>query len=296
MEGSIYLCKKKKIMGLYILELLDNPKIKTKGASLEACKENICLQILEWNGDGEAVLEFVSKESRKTATGIEMYRALGYNDRVDILNNQSLFKKGICKKCKYALGNRNKDTLNLAFLPKNKPMVIGIERKELNKDIKDDFPRLFPHINIYHSDLIDLLHNELKNKCSFREVLHNGKESNYIELIPYKTIKNCAHKGAEYKKHKFIRNWRCTECGREELHFWTKEYEWNNNLIDPSDIKELPKLFFFDTGLHISLVVKNDVYMQKLKNLKILTEPVILLDKKFVEYPKYFQEPEFFDY
>jgi len=82
--GNVYICEKKIRRGKYYLTLLDNRGITSSGEDLEQCKVDICMQIILWNGDGEAVLEFLPEKSKKTATGIEMYRALGYNEGVDI--------------------------------------------------------------------------------------------------------------------------------------------------------------------------------------------------------------------
>lgn len=293
MEGNVYLCKKNKVLGIYNLELVENPKIKVKGINLESCKEDICMQIITWNGDGEAILEFLPEKSKRTATGVEIYRSLGYNDRVDLINTNDLYTRGICPKCKYAKGNRTDELLNLEYMPKGKKMIIGVNRRRKRDD--EDFPRLFPKIEIFNKELISLFSKE-EELFELREVLYKGKRSDYVELIPKEVVKNCSHKGADYKKHKFLKNWRCTECGREELHFWTKEYSWKNGLIDPDTLKNFPSIFFFDTGLHISLCIRNDIWIEISKNKKVTTDPVIILDKKYVEYPDYFEEPEKFDW
>ena len=294
MEGNIYLCKKKKVMGIYSLELIDNPKIKTKGVNLESCKVNICMQIIEWNDDGEAILEFLPEKSKRTVTGLEMYRNVGYNDTTELSNINDLYDGGICPKCKYAIGHRTDEVLNFTYLPKGKKIIIGVSKRA--KKVENEFSRLFPHLQIYHQEFIKFFTNEEHELFDVREVLYKGKISDYIELIPKKVIKNCSHKGAEYTKHKFLKNWQCTECGRKELHFWTKQYGWENDFVNPSDINNLPNIFFFDTGLHISLCVRSDRWIEISKNKKITTNPVIVLDKEYVEYPNYFEEPEKFEW
>ena len=295
MEGNIYLCKKKKILGIYTLELFDNKNIKTKGINLEACKEDICMKIIEWNGDGEAMLSFIPDENKRVDTGVVIYSSLDYNDSAAIVNTNDLYTEGVCPKCKYALGERTKEEMILDFKPKQ--TVVGIGRR--GRRSEDDFPRLFPKIQIYKKSFIDLLSTEEKKLFDTQKVIYEGEESNYVEVIPKKIIKSCSHKGADYKKHPFLRNWRCTECGREELHVWTKEYGYENRLVDLEMIKDLPSLFFLDTGLHISIVIRNDRLKDlyaKDKRLKLLTSSIIALDKECVECPNYFEEPEIFEW
>jgi hypothetical protein len=291
-EGGIYLCEKKKFAGIYSLKLIDNPQIRAKGINLESCKEDICMQIIDWNGDGEAVLEFVpQKLYKRLATGTDMYRQIGYNDTVDLLNTNALYEGEICPKCKYALGKRTDETLDIEELPKGKKMVLGIKRKMPKHS--NEFVRLFPVIEAYHKELVEVLDKDL---FEMREILYKGKKSDYFELIPKKIIKNCSHKKAQYHKHPFLKNWRCTECGREELHFWTDQYKWENSLVNPADIEDLPSMFFLDTGLHISLCVRNDKWVEIGKNKKVVTNSVIVLDKEYVEIPEYFDESNNFDY
>jgi len=293
MEGNIYLCQKKKVMGIYNLELLDNPSIKTKGLNLEICKEDICMQIIEWNGDGEAVLEFLPDGIKKTSIGLESYVSLEYNDSVDILNINELYTIGICPKCKYAKGKRTNEILDLEFLPSGKKMILGINAKA--KKDKNDFNRLFPKITIYHKELINAIIDNEKS-IEIREVFYKGKKSDYLELIPKDIIKNSGCKIADYDKHPFLKSWRCSKCGREELHFWTEQYQWNNNMVDISKVSSFPDIIFMDTGLHISLCIRKDIWQNIGVNKRILTEPVIVLYKENIDYPNHLNEPEQFEW
>lgn len=295
--GNVYLCNKKKLMGVYFLELNDNTNIKAKGVNFEACKVDICMQIINWNRDGEAVLAFVPEKSKKKPTGIEMYSSLGYNDSVDILNNNDLFVGGVCPKCKYGIGKRTDELLNLEWKPKN--VLVSIKLK--NRKNQNDFPRVFPVIQIYSKKFIDLLSEDERELFEEKKVFIKGKLSDFLELIPKRVIAECAHKGTDYDKHPFIKTWRCTECGRTELDFdIQKLYKSEYNFVDPKTVPNYPTMFFLKEGMHTSLIVRNDRWAELLQHKKeisgITTDPVIVLDEKYVEYPTNFYEPEKFEW
>ncbi len=82
-EGGIYLCKWRQVEGEYFLELQANPSLVANGGDLEECKEEICMQIISWNGDGEAILElFPPEKGKKYVGGIRLFSTAGYNDSV----------------------------------------------------------------------------------------------------------------------------------------------------------------------------------------------------------------------
>lgn len=295
--GKVYLCNKKKVMGIYSLELVDNKHIKSKGINFEACKEDICMQIIDWNGDGEAVLEFVPEQTKKHPTGIEMYRSLGYNESVDILNENDLFVGGVCPKCKYGIGKRTNELLNLEWKPKN--VLVSISSRARKN--QNDFPRIFPKIKIYSKKFVHLLIKDEKKAFEEKEVLIKGKVSDFVELIPKDVVAQCGHKGADYDSHPFIKTWKCTECGRTELHFdIQKLYKSEYEFVDPKSISNYPTMFFLQWGMQTSLVVRNDRWAELLEYKKetkgIATSPVVVLNEEYVEYPTSFYEPEKFEW
>lgn len=291
--GNIYICEKKLRRGKYLLTLLDNQEIKSSGADLEQCKIDICGQIILWNGDGEAVLELTPEKSKRVATGIDMYRALGYNEGVDILNTTSPFSGGSCSKCSHEIGGRTEELLNLKSKPKNVISCIDCRTK---KD-ENDSSRMFTEIIVYHKKFIDLLTEEEQKYFDKRIVLLQGEESDYIELIPKKVIESCGHKGARYST---ITNWICNTCKRTQMSVYVKDlYPSKYIFMDPTTIPQNNTIFFLKNSLHISLVVSNDRWAElfKYKNeIKgIATKPVVVLEEKYVEYPK-LEEPEKFEW
>jgi hypothetical protein len=292
--GNVYLCDKKEKRGKFYLELQDNREIKSNGEDLEQCKVDICSQIILWNGDGEAVLEFPPDKSKKMATGIEMYQALGYNEGVDILNTNSPFSGGYCKKCSHELGERTDELLNLEWKPKN--VLVSIDYRTRKNE--NDSPRIFTQICIYHKKFIDLLTEDEKESFDTKPVLLKGKVSDYLELVPKKVIQACGHIGADYY-HGILRSWKCSECKKEEFYVYTNEYGNNSRLVDSKRIREFKGIYFLKHSLHTSLVVRNDKWAELFKHKKeikgIVTNPVIVLEEKYVEYPK-LEEPEKFEW
>jgi len=292
--GNVYICEKKIKRGKYYLTLLDNREITSSGEDIEKCKVDICSQIILWNGDGEAVLEFPPEKSKRVATGIDMYRAVGYNERVDILNTHSPFSGGSCEKCSHELGERTDESLNLAWKPKN--VIVGIGKRTKNDE--NDSPRIFKKIVIYHKKFIDLLTKEEQDLFDTKPVLLKGKKSDYVELISKQIIQACGHVGANYYKG-IAKSWQCSVCKYFEYILYTEEYKYKDIFVDPKTIKANQTIFFLKHSLHISLVVRNDRWAELFKYKKeikgIVTDPVVVLEEKYVEYPE-LEEPEKFEW
>jgi len=294
-EGeNVYLCDKKEKRGKIYLELQDNREIKSNGEDLEQCKVDICSQIILWNGDGEAVLEFIPEKTKKTDTGIEMYRSLGYNETVDILNENNLFTGGVCKKCLYGIGERTDELLNLEWKPKN--VLASVKFKNIKND--HDFPRVFPKIQIYSKNFIELLSKNEKKLFLIKEVHLKGKKSNFVELIPRKVILQSGHVGAKYPIFSH-QSWKCSECNRESFTVSLESYSYEYIFVDPKVIRDNPSIFFLDDGMHTLLTVRNDRWKELFKHKKdikgISTNPVVVLEEKYVEYPE-LEEPEKFEW
>jgi len=286
MEANVYICDKKKKLGRYYLELQENRDIKALGFSLEDCREEIAIQIMDWNGDMQAVVEFIPEKSKKMKTGVLLYSSLGYNESVDISNKKELYTDGYCSKCFYPLGKRNNILINIESEPKTMVAII----RSMGRT----------GITMYSNNFIDLLNNQEKDLFIINEVLCKGETSNYVELIPKRIIKQCGHIGAEYPTT-FTQSWKCSKCGREE--FITKalsyKYNYNHIFLDLKTIRNNPTMFFLNHGRLTSLIVRNDRWQELLKYKKetkgITTDPVVVLESKYVEYPE-LEEPKKFEW
>ena len=230
METNVYICDKKKKLGRYYLELQENRDIKASGFSLEDCREEIAIQIMDWNGDMQAVVEFIPEKSKKMKTGVLLYSSLGYNESVDISNKKELYTDGYCSKCFYPLGKRNNILINIESEPKTMVAII----RSMGRT----------GITMYSNNFIDLLNNQEKDLFIINEVLCKGETSNYVELIPKNIIFHSGHKGATYPTY-FSESWRCSQCKREEFLAIVKIYSDNYIFIDPRNTRHNPTMFFF---------------------------------------------------
>ena len=283
MESNVYICDKKKKLGRYYLELQENRDIKASGFSLEDCREEIAIQIMDWNGDMQAVVEFIPEKSKKMKTGVSLYSSLGYNESVHILNGKELYTNH-CPKCLYPLGDKNNIIIDIETKPKG-AIASNMGRFEI----------LF-----YKKSFIDLFTREEKNLFDAKPISVKGKISDCVELVPKEIITQCGHIGAEYPTT-FTQSWKCSKCGREEFITRALSYKYNYNhiFVDPKTIRDNPTMFFLTHGMHTSLVVRNDRWAELLKHKKetkgITTDPVVVLESKYVEYPE-LEEPKKFEW
>lgn len=298
--GNVYICDKKHKRGKYHLELCANREIMSTGDDLEECKVDICCQIILWNGDGEAVLEFTPEKSKKVKTGTLMYKTMDYNEGVDILNDTHPYDGGRCVKCLHELGERNNELLNLEWKPKN--VICSVDRRRKKYD--GEYARIFMDIRVYHQKFIDLFTDKEKALFDIQEVLIKGKKSEFVELLPKKVIKACGHVGAEYN-HIIVGSWICSECDRKVLNVYANEYKSGyahiyETFVDPATIKDNPTMFFLENSIHISLVIRNDRWAEMFKEKKavkgIATNPVVVLESQYVEYPNDIKKPEKFEW
>lgn len=284
-EGNVYLCDKKEKGKKYFLELIENRKIKSSGECLEDCKVNICMQIIDWNGDGEAVLEFIPDKHKKMKTGTHLYTSLGYNDDINILNINDLFVGGVCKKCLYGIGKRNDELLNLERKPTN--ALVGTCAKPVHNETDTFYVN--PTIKIYSNKFIQLLTTDERKLFDIKPILVKGKMSEYSELIPHTTITHCGHVGAEYPTH-YNESWHCSECDRSLFYVFVEPYKYNHIFLDPKTINDNPTVFFVNYGSSMSLAIRNDRWAELLKYRKetkgITTNPIVVLESKYVEYPE----------
>jgi hypothetical protein len=284
-EGNVYLCNKKKTLGIYTLELQENKKIKSKGISLEACKVDICMQIMDWNGDGEAILEFIPSVAKKTATGVHVYTILNSNnDSLDATDTKELYEDGICDKCQFPLGKRNDKYIEVDRKPKG-----GIVH----------FYRSLPWREIYSDSFIALLTKEEQELFKTRDVLVNDKPCGYKEIFPQKIVNHVGHKNAIYNRV-YQDSWRCNLCKREIFDIWKINNKKNNFVFISSKSFSIDDtVLFIEHGGSVALAVRNDRWIELLKHKKeirgISTSPIVVLEEKYVEYPE-LEEPEKFEW
>jgi hypothetical protein len=293
-KSAIYLCNKEEKNGIYTLKLFANNSILVRGKGLESCKEEIYSKIIYWNGDAEAVLEFIPPLAKNFDTGIYFYTSLGWNEMVKLENTEDLFEGGVCPKCKFGIGKRNNYLLNITREPTDYIVAVSARRRRDN----NDFPRIYPLLQIYSKKFIEQLTKKEKNNFDIREVYYKGVTSNYVELIPKKVISHIGHKGAIYP-HVFTQSWRCSKCNRMDFLTQIDDYSEKFIFIEMDKIPKNTSLIFveYHSG-KVALTLENNRWIEILNNIKgkhISTKPILALYKEYIEYPK-LEEPEEFEW
>ena len=273
-EGGIYLCEWHETDGEYRLRLRANPDLKAKGSDLDECMEDICMQIIEWNGDGEAVLElFPPQRGKSFPGGAIMYASVGYNDTAQALDYEQLFEGRACPMCMFGIGARSTEALRLDSKPKG--MVCGVTG-------------CYPILKIYHKEFMSLLADDELATIDVRPVYLNDNETDYVEVIGKKTIPAVGYKGADYPTS-FQQSFRCGECGHEKFVADVENLEHDTSFIDIKDIDaDTPAMIVVDDGWCPSLAFLLGRWQQILDQIKrrgLASSALAVLESGFVEKP-----------
>lgn len=273
-EGGIYLCNWTASNGDYKLQLRANPKLESSGRDLEQCKEEICLQIIDWNGDGEAVLELFPPPGNKlVAGGAILFARVAYNDSVRVLRYESLFKGGACPVCKFGIDTRSDAALRLESGPKG--MTCSIDA-------------CYPLLLIFKKRFVELLSNQELACFEIRPVFLDGNETDYIELIGKRMIRTVGYRGANYPS-KFQQSFKCSECDREKFTVEADGFEYGTSFIDANDIDADPStMIVVDDGWRQAPAFRLGRWQQLLEQAgsrSLLSEALVVLDSNYVERP-----------
>lgn len=273
-EGGIYLCNWKKRKGEYFLDLQANPTITARGGDLEACKEDICMEIIGWNGDGEAILElFPPLTGKKHQGGAQLFVTVGYNNSVRAIDYATLFTNGVCAVCKHGLGARSDVKLQVETTPQG--TVCGIDA-------------CYPPPRVYAKKFIAALASDEKSAFDVRPVIADGKESDYVEIIPHEIVSTVGYKGANYPTV-FQQSFRCAECGREKFTVAGDGIPNDSDFIDARDIDGLSdSLIFVDDGWCAAMAFRISRWKEILSSMHakgLSSGKLIVLQPDYVETP-----------
>jgi len=271
-EGQVYDCKFTEKDGVYKIELLDNPSIKSEDDDLEECKLDIYSQIMAWNGDGEASLDLLPLAGRKREDSLQLYSNVSSNDWIKIVKEKREdIYKNVCSVCQHDKTASRTDVL-LELETKPKAAVAYAEG-------------VYPIIEIVKDDFLNLLSKEEQNLFTKRPVLYNGKECGYYELFPKKTVAVVGYKGAEY-----IFGFECSKCSHKRFMVRVKGYVDGVEFVSKLDFaNNYPSMFFLYGGFVQSLTFRNDRYKELKQHKKetrgLLGEAVFLLNAEYVVEP-----------
>ena len=274
-EGGIYLCDWTKTKSGYSLALRSNPNLASTGPHLDHCMEDICLQIVEWNGDGESVLElFPPPGGKRFPGGAVLFSSIAYNDDARAIDYVSLFDGGACPICKFGLGNRSNATLDLESLPQGMACAIHA---------------CYPILMVFHHKFVDSLTAEERAMFDIRPVYVEDRESDYRELIAKKTIRTVGYRGAVYPTA-FQQSFRCGECGRVKFEVVAEGFKPGCDFIDAREIDgDGSTMIVIDDGWRHILAFRLARWEQLLakKDLGgLLSKSLVALDLDYVEVPQ----------
>ena len=273
-EGKIYLCSWTKTKSNYSLELRANPDLQYHGPDLEECMEEICMQIADWNGDGEAVLELFPPAGRKRLVGGSiLFAVMGYNHSVRAIDYRALFADGACPVCKFGIGERSDAVLRVESPPQG--IVCSLDA-------------CYPVIAVFDRSFVDAMSDSERGLFDIRPVIAGGKESSYVELVARHVVKTVGYKGADYPTA-FQQSFRCGSCGREKFVVDAPKYKPDTVFIDERDVDGLAStMIVVDDSWRQSPAFRLDRWKELLgrrENHGLLSDPLVVLDSRYVETP-----------
>jgi hypothetical protein len=200
-RGGIYLVYWEQHPGGLRAWLSDRPSLTVEAEDREEAEEELGLQIMEWNGDGEACFEW---EIHNVAPTNE-HRSLSYNDSVDVLNpREELFEHGVCERCGSGIGPRNEAAAVLSRSPKSD--IFRLERP-YPKDI-------YPTRTCVSERFLELLSADEVIKLEPRAVEAPPRvRMRYYEICGKPVAQARALAGYPFL-NQVHQSWQCTACGQ----------------------------------------------------------------------------------
>lgn len=211
-EGDTYVVDWRLIEGRYEARLRARPSIRVEADSLDELLAALQDAILEWRGDGEAVVEMVPKPHEKSVGGEAEFLALSYNERVQVANELStLFAGGVCPKCGCGRGERS--DVRLVLVRKPTGDVFRAERP---------WPHdVMPARVCVSERIVSLLSETEQEQLGLRSIDPcKGVKQSYFEICGPSVASTVSLKGSEYLTG-LGQSWRCSACGKSA--FLTKD-------------------------------------------------------------------------
>jgi hypothetical protein len=199
-SGTYLVCWEQQAGGLRAW-LRDRPSLSVEAEDREEAEEELGMQIMEWNGDGEACFEWEIHGNAPT----NEYRSLSYNDSVDVLNpREELFEQGACGRCGSGLGARNEVAAVLARSPKSD--IFRLERP---------YPKnIYPIRTCVSERFLELLSADELRKLEPRAVVAPPRaRMRYHEICGTPMAEARALVGCVFLTQ-LAQSWKCSECGQ----------------------------------------------------------------------------------
>lgn len=200
MEGNTYVANWKKQGDRFQVYLDDNKELKGVDFDFETACDELCLNICEAYGDGEAVLNFLREPPQPS--GISIYArpalvTLSWNESATGEKYQKdLFEGGYCSACRSGIGRRTDSPLKVDSFPKGN---IG------------DFQQFEFSPVLLSESFLSLLTNNEKISLGLQEVVCSKRlKRKFYEVKGEPALKQVGVKGGSYSS---LSSWQCESCG-----------------------------------------------------------------------------------
>ncbi len=181
--------------------LRDRPSLAIEAEDRDEAEEELGMQVMEWNGDGEACFEWEIRGDTPT----NQYRSLSYNDSVRTKNlREDLFENGVCGRCGCGAGHRNNVPVLLERSPQSD--VFRLERP---------FPKdIYPTRTCVSGRFLELLSADEVARLEPRAVVAPPRvRMRYYEICGKPLAEARALAGYPFL-NQVHQSWQCTACGQ----------------------------------------------------------------------------------
>jgi hypothetical protein len=181
--------------------LRDRPSLAIEAEDRDEAEEELGMQVMEWNGDGEACFEWEIRGDTPT----NQYRSLSYNDSVRTKNlREDLFENGVCGRCGCGAGHRNNVPVLLERSPQSD--VFRLERP---------FPKdIYPTRTCVSERFLELLSADEVARLEPRAVVAPPRvRMRYYEICGKPVAQARALVGCPFL-NQVHQSWQCTACGQ----------------------------------------------------------------------------------
>jgi len=225
MEEQLWKAIWKRAGRKYSVALVNHPKLRATGKTLDEAVEKLGDLISEELGDAVPHLEFVNPLPA-SGSGRFIFTLAGHNQNYDVINADALFDSAQCPKCHNQMGERNEELI------------------QLRKPPEDDLMFTDWLGQIISRRLATFLKLQKCNEVILRPIVIRGKvSSEFLEVISISPRPYVAKKGVKGSWGEF---W-CKKCERKSIMYMPHEADYLHYVA--ADSLPDPKVSVFPVGV-----------------------------------------------
>lgn len=236
---KVYIVDYKKVDEGYYFKAIDFPSVEATCPSLADAKSIIGDKILLEVGDTLPIIEFKPlTPSAKKFVIVEPEEAIVHSNKI-----HNLFEGKVCTSCKFGIGKRTTESLNLYTKPTSGVYYVR---------------NVLPYIWIYPKGLLENITTATGIDLVTQEVLYKGKVTDYLEVLNEPQFFNRLKKGAKIKSSS-LATFKCSKCCRES---YEEEVQSAEPLLtySNSDIREQPVIVVKPSSMDFSgMLLREDI-------------------------------------